>query len=120
MRNKRTVGFYGHPPPEVGIELQRDFLKYAIDVKINPCICEMPELTGLPKILICHPKDSNQEYCFDILRSTIGNNRDKTFYIFSLGKPGREQEIGNHPNVVYVNRDSVARIFKRIISEALN
>ena len=82
------------------------------EVRCGPCLCEDPDLNGLDVALV-HPEDN--ERCLDKIRRVISAKPDITFYVLTIGKPKREELIGQYPNIKYVNYDTVAEVMAEFL-----
>lgn len=86
------------------------------DFYVNGCLCDEHSIDGLD-IVIAHPHYDNDEGCWDRLRDKISKNPNIQFYVFSIGSIQREEVIGEHRNLTYVNSHDSADELKNILED---
>ncbi len=70
------------------------------DVHTHDCLCKHDLEEKLPKEVFCHPADKNIK-CLQQVRRVVAANPYTQFYIFAVGRPEREEIIGEHYHVHY-------------------
>ena len=89
------------------------FKEECSSLKWEECLCTYSgKLEGL-EIGIVHSQHDDHE-CFEGIKRMIERNPHAHFYIFSIGKEERREEIGDHENATYIGGSKQREVMKEL------
>ena len=119
------VGIYTHGVPYLAAMLDTDIRRKGVEVinSFDFCLCRytIDEYLDedLAELAIIHPADDDSKGCWTNLKRIVEEHTDSEFYIFAFGRPKREEGIGQHDNVHYMNESNMPEMLIKVVEEAL-
>lgn len=96
--------------------LRKELKQEEVEVYPQDCLCSYKKLETLPEIVVCHPDDTNKDKCWDGIGRVIDKFPHTTFYVFAYKNSDRENKIGKHDNLKYINERNTRERLTEIIN----
>jgi len=89
--------------------------KKGLDIQESDCLCKIVNDEELPKAILIHPNPINRYNCWGKIKKVIMNNPNVKFYLSMYSEYERQEVIGEHPNLVYIDQSNASKCFREII-----